>query len=112
MSKEERLKLIEDMLEKNPKDSFLNYAASLEYHKYGKSKKAISILEKLISFDPKYLGAYYQLGKYYEELNQVKKAIEVYKKGRLVAKECKDEKTHSELTEALLILDDTWEEWD
>ena len=33
--KHDRLKLIEDMLNKNPDDTFLNYAVALEYKKYG-----------------------------------------------------------------------------
>ncbi len=105
----QRLELIEDMLRKNPKDVFLNYAAALEYYKLGEIEKAIDTLENLLRIDKKYLGAYYQLGQFYEEVEKTKKAIEVYRKGRSIAEELKDEKTFGELTEALMILDDDFE---
>ena len=43
-----RLELIEEMLHKNPKDSFLNYAAALEYNKRGEDNKAVELLERII----------------------------------------------------------------
>ncbi len=101
----ERLELIEEMLKKSKKDVFLNYAAALEYRKIGEIAKSIDLLERIVEIDKTYLGAYYQLGQLYEETDRVKKAIAVYKKGRLIAKEKKDEKAMGELTESLLILD-------
>lgn len=71
-----RLELIEDMLQKSPKDSFLNYAAALEHKKSGNLERAIELMEFLVNNDPNYLGVYYQLGKLYEELQQTKKAIQ------------------------------------
>ena len=40
----ERLKLIKEMLETNPDDSFLKYAAALEYEKDGNRKQAIATI--------------------------------------------------------------------
>lgn len=92
------------MLETNPDDSFLIYAAALEYHKAGDEHRAVQVIEDLISKDPKYLGAYYKLGKIYEDLNQEEKAISTYKKGRKIATELNDAKTNGEMTEALMLL--------
>ena len=108
---ENRLELIEEMLQKNPSDSFLNYAAALEYNKLGADDKAVVLLEKIIKTDPDYLGAYYKLGKLYEEQNKTKKAINVYKSGKVVAKKQNDMKTIGELTEALMILDADEDDW-
>lgn len=107
MSKE-RLKMIEDMLGKNPTDTFLNYAAALECKKFGKVARAQKLLEHIIVLDEKYLAVYYQLGKIYEENGEIKKAIETYKKGINIAKEQDDSKTQGELAEALLMLDEEW----
>lgn len=107
--KQDRIKLIEEMLGKNPEDTFLNYAAALEYRKYGQTDKAKKLFEKIKTNDPKYLPVYYQLGKLYEEGNNTKKAVEIYKKGIAVAKEQEDNKTMGELSEALLILDEDFE---
>ncbi len=108
---EDRLPLIENMLKKNPTDSFLNYAAALEYRKLEMFDKAISALEHLLSFDTQYLGAYYQLGKLYEEAGKPEAAIVTYKKGKEVAKQQNDQKTIGELTEALMFLDEDAENW-
>ena len=98
--------MIEKMLEENPTDSFLNYAAALEFNKNGNKTQAINVICKVLSNDPEYLGGYYQLGKLYEETTQPQKAIETYKKGKEIAKQQNDTKTLGELSEALLNLED------
>lgn len=101
----ERIVLIKQMLDKNPDDSFLRYAAALEFKKNGDTEKAITYLEDLIKHDPQYLASYYQLGKIYEEQSQAHKAITFYRQGKLIAAKVNDRKTLGELDEALMILD-------
>src|SRR5690606_16653220 len=107
--KQDRLKLIEDMLDKNPDDAFLNYAAVLEYKKLEQDQKAKSLLEKINVKSPEYLAVYYQLGKLYESENSIDKAIAVYKKGLEIAKNQDDLKTFGELSEALLMIDEDFD---
>jgi len=107
MSKD-RLKMIEDMLSKNPTDTFLNYAAALECKKFGKVERAQKLLENIKSIDAKYLAVYYQLGKIYEDHGDREKAIDIYKEGIKIAKELDDGRTQGELAEALLMLDEDW----
>lgn len=101
-----RLEMIEEMLRKNPKDNFLNYAAALEYQKKGDKGKAIGLIEQIIERDKNYLGAYYQLGQMYEELGRIDEAIQLYRDGKVIAKKQNDMKTIGELTEALMLLDE------
>lgn len=101
-----RLKLIEEMLESQPDDAFLLYAAALEYHKSGNSSKAVLVLEKLRKEQPDYLATYYQLGKWYESSGETEKAIGTYSAGKEVARAAGDFKTLSELSEALNLLTD------
>lgn len=101
-----RLELIEEMLEKNPADPFLKYAAALEFRKLGDQQKASRFLFELRKSQPDYLATYYQLGKLLEEEGKTKIAIEIYKEGREIAKKSNDLKTLGELSEALLILDE------
>lgn len=101
----ERIALIKQMLDKNPNDSFLRYAAALEFKKNGNLEKSKEYLEELIKRDPAYLASYYQLGKIYEEEGDSQKAISFYRQGRLVAAKVDDKKTLGELDEALMILD-------
>jgi tetratricopeptide (TPR) repeat protein len=102
---QDRLKMIELMLETNPRDSFLHYAAALEHQKKGDANQAIKILRTIIKNDPNYLASYYQLGKMLEEKNKIAEAIEIYKIGKEVAKKQSEMKTLGELTEALMLLD-------
>lgn len=106
-----RLEMIENMLKKNPNDSFLNYAAALEHQKNGNLQQASEIIERLLAHDPDYLGAYYQLGKIYEELNQTEQAISTYRKGKAIARKQNDQKTIGELSEALMFLDEEAEDF-
>lgn len=102
---QDRLKMIETMLETNPKDSFLHYAAALEHHKNGEYSTAVKILKSIVKNDPDYLASYYQLGKMLEEKNKLNEAIEYYKAGKDVARKQNDTKTLGELSEALMLLD-------
>ena len=105
----ERLLQIELMLKENPDDNFLNYAAALEFRNKGMKEKSIALLEGIKKRDPHYLAVYYQLGKIYEEDNQLLKAIEIYKAGKEIAAQQNDRKTLGELNEALMMLDEDTE---
>jgi tetratricopeptide (TPR) repeat protein len=101
-----RLEQLQEMLQKEPHDPFLNYAVALEHAKSGDTFKAISIIEEILARDENYLGAYYQLGKYYEETAQKEKAISIYRKGMEIAKKQNNRKTMGELNTALMLLED------
>lgn len=101
-----RLQQIQQMLQDDPHDSFLNYALAIEYAKINEVKKAIELIEALLTRDENYLGAYYQLGHYYEQTEQVQSAIAIYNKGIALAKLQKNKKAEGELNEALWMLED------
>lgn len=101
-----RLSQIEEMLKFEPSDSFLNYALALEYAKINDVAKAIQLIEALLSKDENYLGAYYQLGKYYEQIQNLPKAISTYNRGIIIAQKIKNNKALGELNEALWMLED------
>lgn len=101
-----RLEQLQEMLKSEPNDSFLNYALALEYAKANDVSKAIQLIENVLSKDENYLGAYYQLGKYYEQIQDLPKAISTYTKGVEVAKKIKNNKALGELNEALWMLED------
>lgn len=101
-----RLEQILRMLKEDPSDPFLNYAMALEFAKLGNIDTAIDAIEGIIARDANYLGAYYQLGKFYEQSLQPEKAISTYQKGIAVAKNQHNNKALGELSEALLMLED------
>jgi predicted Zn-dependent protease len=94
------------MLKSEPNDSFLNYALALEFAKLNEQIKSIELIETLLEREPAYLGAYYQLGKSYEQTNNAKMAIDAYSRGIEIAKKQNNKKAESELKEALFILQD------
>ncbi len=106
MTASPRIQQIQEMLKNEPNDSFLNYALAIEYAKLNDIKKAIEIIEALLQRDENYLGAYYQLGHYYEETEQTEAAISIYNKGIVIAKQQNNKKTLGELNEALWMLED------
>ncbi len=101
-----RLEQLLEMLKSEPEDSFLNYALALEYANLNQLNKAIEIIEEVLKKDKNYLGAYYQLGQFYEQANDTEKAIVTYNNGIQMAKEQKNNKTLAELNQALFLIED------
>ncbi|MBI2271566.1 MAG: tetratricopeptide repeat protein [Bacteroidetes bacterium] len=101
-----RLDQLLDLLQKEPHDFFLNYALALEYAKQDKKEKAISIIEHILKRDENYLGAYYQMGQLYEQLQQLEKARVTYTKGIAIAQRQKNTKAAGELSTALLLIEE------
>ncbi len=102
----DRKQMILEMLAQTPNDPFLQYAYALEIHKTNGAKAAIDLIETLLKSQTDYLGAYYQLGKFYEETQELVQAKNTYQKGMELAKELNEQKTYRELKEALFILSD------
>lgn len=102
----QRLQQIQEMLKSEPNDSFLNYALALEFAKSNEINKSIELIKTLLEREPTYLGAYYQLGKFYELSNDTKNAVDTYSRGIVFAKQQNNRKAESELKEALFILQD------
>lgn len=94
------------MLIEDPKDSFLRYAVAVEYAAAGNNNEAILRIESLLNDQPDYLGAYYKLGQLYEVAGENEKALDVYRRGAVVAKQQNNNKTLGELNTAILLLED------
>lgn len=102
----DRLAELEKMLRDNPHDPFLHYGIALEIANRGDVPEAIARLERLLSEKPDYLGAYYQLGQYYELEENTEEAIDTYRRGMIIAQQQKNAKTLGELRSALELLED------
>jgi Tfp pilus assembly protein PilF len=95
-----RIEKIMEMLQDQPKDSFLKHALALEYIKIDKEDEAIIQFVELLNNEPDYVGSYYHLAKLYERNQQTDAAIEIYTKGMEVAKKLKDNHNLNELRSA------------
>lgn len=97
----DRLAELEKLLQEDPHDPFVQYGIALEIAARGDVPEAIARIEKLLSEKPDYLGAYYQLGQYYEAEENYEEAIDTYKRGIIIAEKQKNTKTLGELRSAL-----------
>lgn len=89
----------------NPNDSFSKFALALELLKIEQTSKAQLLFESIVDTDPGYIGVYYHLAKLYAEINENKKALNIYKKGIVMADQISDHHAKSELQGALLALE-------
>lgn len=96
-----KIKQLARQINNNPGDSFSKFALALEFRKQGEFKKTRILFEDILSSDPHYVGVYYHLGKLYEALGRLQDARELYKRGIDVASEQNEQRTQSELKEAL-----------
>lgn len=92
-----RIEKILEMLQTSEKDSFLQHALALEYIKIAENEKALILFTELLEREPAYVGSYYHLGKLYEKLNEIDKAIVTYEKGMDEAKKAGDKHSYNEL---------------
>lgn len=101
-----RLEQLKDFLEASPEDTFIMYALAKEYEKMGELQEALAQFHHLLRVDENYVGAYYHLGKLYEQLDNIPEAFQTYKKGMDIAKAKNDLHALSELAGAKLNLGD------
>jgi len=95
------------MLEKEPKDLFLNFALGLEYSNDTETiEQAEQQYQLVLQYDENYIAAYYQLGKLYESTLKITLALDTYIVGLKKAKEQKNNKAVSEFSEAIFLLED------
>jgi hypothetical protein len=106
MSSHQRISSLEQMLQAEPEDVFLNYALALEYLRDQDKKEMAEVqFRKVIQLEASYVPAYYQLGKLLESKDPLL-AIEQYRKGLDHAERKKDRKSAGEFREAIFMLED------
>lgn len=92
-----RIAQIEQFLAQSPDDLFLNHALALEYIKQDDDVNARLRFEKNLAHDEKYVATYYHLGKLLERNGDTGKAVAIYEKGMVMARETGDMHAYNEL---------------
>src|SRR5215216_6279857 len=100
-----RREMLEDFVKQDPNDAFSRYALALELEKEGRALEAIPQLQEVIARDPNYVAAYYHLGRLLAHMGQLEDARSVYRRGLDAASAANDQRTRSEIQEALDMLD-------
>jgi Tfp pilus assembly protein PilF len=96
--------MLEEFVAQDPNDSFSRYALALELEKDGRDTDATSHLQEVIARDPSYIAAYYHLGRVLARTGRAEEARDVYSRGLHVASAAGDQRTRSEIEEALRTL--------
>lgn len=100
----DRLPKILQMLEAKPGDTFLLYAAAMEYKKANDIARALEYLDRTVQFDPSYAYAYFQKGQVHEMQGEIDLARQTYLAGIDAARQKGDSHAASELQGALEML--------
>lgn len=96
----DRINKLKEYMKTAQKDSFLQHALALEYIKVGNDIEARSLFNDILKREPTYIGSYYHLGKLYERLDNIPKALRVYERGMEEARKAGDQHSYNELQAA------------
>lgn len=107
MERSGRIDELKNMLQQEPDDLFINYALGIEFlNDIATLSDAETQFKKVLSFDPDYIAAYYQLGKLFESQSNIGEALNYFRSGLDKAKLQKNNKSINEFSEAIFLLED------
>jgi tetratricopeptide (TPR) repeat protein len=99
-----RLDILKQMVEQDPKNTFARYGLAMEYAKSQEFAAAIAEFRGLLSQDADYAAAYYHGGQALEKLGELEQARDLYEKGIEATTRKGDAHTRAELQAALDLL--------
>jgi tetratricopeptide (TPR) repeat protein len=97
----QRLELLEKLVASGQTDSFGRYALAMEYKKLGRAEEALATFTDLRERDPDYLPTYQMAAGLLTDLDRPAEARPWLEAGLGLARRLGNDKTASELTEAL-----------
>lgn len=92
-----RREKLEQMLEKSPQDTFLNFGLAMELAKEGMTEEALARFDRVIQIDPSYLTAYFQKGSTLINAGRVPDARNALSAGIVAARSRGDSHAESEM---------------
>ena len=95
------MEVLQQLVERNPKDSFALYGLAMEYANQGEHEKALEQFRVLSEVNPNYSYAYYQAGKVLTKMGRIADARAWYEKGIEVTMRSGDEHARGEIEAAL-----------
>jgi Tfp pilus assembly protein PilF len=99
-----RVEVLKQMVEQDPKNAFARYGLAMEYAKNGDLPQAVAEYKSLLATDENYVAAYFHSGQALEKLGKLDEARAVYEMGIEVATRKGDLHTRSEIEGALSLL--------
>jgi predicted Zn-dependent protease len=101
----DRMQKLQQMLEREPNDTFLLYALALEHKKGGAYADALDYLSRVLQKDPGYCVAYQQAGQVHELAGDNEAARRAYQDGIAAALRKGDHHAAEEMQSALQMLE-------
>jgi len=101
----DRIEILKNMLEQDPRSGFVRYGLAMEYVNRGANEQAIEEFETLLSADPDYVAGYFHAGRTLEKLGRGDDARGMYERGIAAARRKGDQHSLSELQAALDMVD-------
>lgn len=92
---------LEQLLEKEPDDVFLNFGLAMELKKEGLAGEALARFDRVIELDPTYTAAHFQKGNTLIELGRSEDAVAALSRGVEAAKKIGNAHAASEMQEVI-----------
>ena len=102
----DRLRQLQQMLEKSPQDTFLLYGIAMEHKKAGDVGPALEYFDRVIQLDPGYCYAYHQRGLLHESVGGAEAAKRSYREGVEAARRKGDAHAQGEIEAALSMVEE------
>lgn len=99
-----RLEILKQMVEQDPRNSFARYGLAMEYGKNGGWEQAVAEYRELLRNDGAYVAAYFHGGQALEKLGNLDEARAMYEQGIAAATQKGDAHTRAEIEAALQAL--------
>lgn len=99
-----RLEILKQMLEQDPKNTFARYGLAMEFANSGNLKRAVEEYRTVLTLDENYAAAYYHGGQALEKLGDIEGARALYEKGIEATTRKGDAHTRAEIEAALSLL--------
>ena len=105
MPTSERLEKLQQMLAKEPNDTFLLYGIALEHKKLNDPAASLEFLDRVTGLDPGYCYAYHQKGLVHESQGDPDAAKVAYREGIQAAIKKGDDHARGEIEAALSMIE-------
>jgi Tfp pilus assembly protein PilF len=99
-----RLEMLEQMVSRDPNNTFARYGLAMEYANSGNFDRAIIEFRTLLQHDEDYAAAYYHAGQALEKMGELEQARTMYEEGIEASTRKGDLHTRSEIETALGLL--------
>jgi|SRR5215469_106044 len=97
MNEPNRVAMLTEFLEQNPRDAFARYGLAMEYSKLGQTETALEHFSKLLQLDPDYTNGYFMAAQTLERAGRTDEARKMLENGIAAAKRAGNQHALSEM---------------